>query len=35
MNTIGENVVYSLDIERLFDLCIWSADKMEEDQQRD
>lgn len=34
-NTISEDVVCSLDIERFLNLGIWSADKMEEDQSRD
>ncbi|KAL8639992.1 MAG: hypothetical protein Q9226_008797, partial [Calogaya cf. arnoldii] len=31
-NTMSKNIVCGLDIERLFDLGIWSADEMKEDQ---
>ena len=34
-NTIGEDIMRSLDIERFLDLGIWSADEMDEDQSRD
>ncbi|KAL8850462.1 MAG: hypothetical protein Q9221_004604 [Calogaya cf. arnoldii] len=34
-NTMSKDIVCGLDIERLFDLGIWSADEMEEDQSRD
>lgn len=34
-NPISEDIVCGLDIERLFNLGIWSANEMEEDQSRD
>lgn len=34
-NSISEDIVCGLDVERFFDLGIWSADEMEEDQSGD
>lgn len=34
-NTISEDIMCGLDIERFLNFGIWSADEMEEDQSRD